>query len=79
MNFDYLKLEGDKEYLVLDTVSKDNNNYLLLVDPENEGSFCIRKVTVKNNQEFVEKLQTKEEFQGIIELLYQKYKGDREQ
>ena len=71
-------LENDQEYLIVDAIEVDNNNYLVLAKEDSIGDFCIRKVISKDGKEYMVKLDTKEEFDRVLNEFVKKHskKGD---
>ena len=47
--------------------------YLFLSDLENPENFCIRKLVIENDEEYIIGLETEEEFDKILNLFMQKY------
>ena len=64
MELEVITLENGTEY----AVAKEINNYLLLINPENPEDFCIRKNVIKEGKEFIESLDSDEEFDNALEL-----------
>ena len=70
MEVEVVTLENGKEYGIV----KEINNYLLLVNPENELDYCIRKNVVKNGEEFIETLESDEDFDKALDLFSEYFK-----
>lgn len=68
MELEVITLEDGIEYAIV----KEINNYLLLINPENEEDFCIQKNTIKDGKEYIESLDSDEEFDNAL-LLFQDY------
>jgi hypothetical protein len=64
MELEIVKLENDKEYAIM----RERQNYLYLVNTEDPEDICIRKNVVKNGVEFIESLDSKEEFDEALKL-----------
>lgn len=62
--YEMITLEDGQEY----AVAYEQDNYLLLVNPNDETDFCIRKNVVKDGQEFVESLDSDEEFDKALAM-----------
>ncbi|MBE6155414.1 MAG: DUF1292 domain-containing protein [Firmicutes bacterium] len=68
VELEVITLEDGIEY----AVTKEINNYLLLVNPADQTDFCIRKKVFKDGNEYIESLDTDEEFNQAI-ALFQNY------
>lgn len=61
------------KYSEVDTITYNNNNYVFFADLDNPENFCIRKLVKENEEEFFEGLNSKEEFDTLLNLFMQKY------
>lgn len=61
---EYIILENGKKYYI----AEEKNNYVLLVNSENEEEFCIRKNVVRDGEEFIETLDSDQEFDEAAKL-----------
>lgn len=68
-----ITLENNQEYLIVDALELDNNNYLVLGKEEAIGDFCIRKVINKDGKEFLVKLDSSEEFNKVLNAYVHKH------
>lgn len=59
-----VKLENERNYVVLNEI----NNYVYLVNPEDELDFCIRKCIIKNGKEYIESLDDEIELLNALRL-----------
>jgi len=66
-------LEDNIEYTEVDRIEYNNNNYVFLSDLENPENFCIRKLINQDNEQYIIGLDTKEEFDNVLNLFTQKY------
>ncbi len=71
-----MNLENNQKYIILDTIVKNNNNYLIFVNDNNDKDLRVRKVIMENNQEMVVKLDSDEEVKDILNEFYNKHKGE---
>lgn len=71
--YNIITLEDNLEYAELETISYNNNEYILLSELNNPENFCIRKTKIKNNEEYIVGLDSDEEFDTILKLLTEKY------
>lgn len=69
MNLTFVKLEDDKECILLDQFEFENKKYVVLVNSEDENDFIVRQVI---NDELVG-LESKEQFDKV----YMYYIKDR--
>lgn len=67
-------LENNIDYMVVDTISLNDIEYLLLSNMENTLDFCIRIHTCIDETDYLEKLNSKEEFDKIFSLFINKNK-----
>jgi len=68
-----ITLEDNIEYTEVDKIEYNNNTYVFLSDLENPENFCIRKLLKENDEEYIIGLDSKEEFDTILNLFTQKY------
>ena len=61
------------KYSEVDTITYNNNNYVFFADLDNPENFCIRKLVKENEEEFFEGLNSKEEFDTLLDLFMKKY------
>lgn len=71
--YNIVTLEDNLEYAELETILHNNNKYILLSELNNPEKFCIRKIKIKNNEEYIVGLDSEEEFDTILKLLTEKY------
>ena len=76
MNIDVIKLENGKEYGIIDTITHNGSNYLVLSNILDNNDFGIRKVIEKEGREVIIKLNNQNEFEEIMEMFYNKHKGE---
>ena len=62
--FEVIILEDGIEYII----AHELENYVLLVNPKQEDDFCIRKNVVKDGKEYIESLDSDEEFDKALAL-----------
>ena len=77
MNIDVVTLENNEEYLIVETIINNNNRYVFLANEKNNKDIAIRKVITKDNQEYLTKLDSEEEFEEVLKLFNNKYKGEK--
>ena len=58
-------LENGKEYMILERIKKDKDEYVYLSNKENENDFCIRKI----NGDTLYGLKDKNEYFSALSLL----------
>lgn len=76
MTLDYITLENNNDYAVVDTLVVDNNKYLFLVNEQDEKDVTVRKVITKDNKEYLNKLDSNEEFEKIMTEFLNKHQGE---
>lgn len=68
MNLEYITLENGKTYYII----QEKDNYVYLVNKDNQKDFCIRKNVIKEDGPYIESLDSKEEFDKAIKLFTEK-------
>lgn len=68
-------LENGVEYTEVDNLVYNNTRYVLLSNIKNVKDSCIRKITIKNNLEYVSRLSNDNEFDTILDLFMKKNKA----
>lgn len=66
-------LEDNKKYAELDTLINNNITYIFLSQLDNPENICIRKLKIKDNEEYIVGLDSNEEFDTILKLFLEKY------
>lgn len=61
------------EYIELEKIEYNNNTYVLLSNPNNPNDYMIKKLIIKNNEEYLNGLQNEEEFNELLKLFTKKY------
>ena len=64
---DMLRLEDNNDYILIDKVENKGNKYFIL-GKNNTEDFCIRKVIVENNKEWLIKLDSYDELEEIMSI-----------
>jgi len=67
-----ITLENGKDYLIVEALEVNNNRYLFLVNEDDEQDSCIRKVITENNEEYLIKLDDKEEYENVMTTFNEK-------
>lgn len=68
-------LENGIEYTEVDDLVYNNTKYLLLANIKNAKDSCIRKVLIEENEEYICRLDDKNEFSIILNLFLEKNKA----
>jgi len=71
--YNVITLEDNKEYAEIDTITNNNNTYVFLSETNNPENVCIRKIEIKNNEEYIVGLDSNKEFDTILKLFSEKY------
>ena len=58
----------DGSYIVADEITIDNTKYVYLNNEKDLMDFCIRKVTIDDNQEYLIGLDNKSEFDKALQV-----------
>lgn len=61
-NVEIITLEDNNEYIVTKELVIDNVKYVFLTKSDDVASFCIRKINIINNEEYLVGLKDKDEF-----------------
>jgi len=75
MEYNVYTIEG-KEYIEIDAIIINSTTYLVLSSKENVEDFCIRKVTTIDGLEYLEGLETNEEFDEVMIQFTNKHKDE---
>ena len=68
----------DGSYIVADEITIDNTIYVYLNNEKDLMDFCIRKVTIDDNQEYLIGLDNKSEFDKALQVFVNKHKQELE-
>lgn len=66
-------LEDGKDFILLDTLEYNNEQYLLLSSEKKSDYICIRKLIIDNNIEYIVKLE-EYEFEVVVDQFLLKHK-----
>ncbi len=61
------------EYTEIDKINYNNNTYIFLANIDNPSDYMIRKLTIKNNEEYLSALSNEEEFKELLNIFKNKY------
>lgn len=73
-----ITLEDNLEYMIINTIVKNNNKYVFLANVDDEKKICIRKVISEDGKDYLEKLDSDEEFAEVLTEFNDKYNKERE-
>ena len=65
-------LENGIDYDVVLTIEDGNKNYIVLSNVSDHNDLAIRRILEKDNKEYLEKLDSEEEFERVINLFYER-------
>ena len=65
-------LENGIDYDVILTIEDGNKNYIVLSNVSDHNDLAIRRIWEKDDKEYLEKLDSEEEFEKIINLFYER-------
>lgn len=74
IDMNMVTLENGVEYAEVDELTHNNTKYILLTNIKNVKDSCIRKVLIKDNEEYFSRLDNDSEFDTILELFMKKNK-----
>jgi len=72
-----VELDG-KNYVISLELVVNGSKYLHLANIENPEDFCIRKVEMENGEEYLVGLESREEFNTVLEAFADKHREDLE-
>lgn len=70
---DTLTLNNGKSYIVTDQIVIENDTYLFLNNENDYSDFCIKKLIPNNNEE-LQGIETKDEFNRVLNAFLEKNK-----
>lgn len=70
-----ITLEDNKEYIIVDAITIENVEYLYLINEEDIGKLCIRKVQTIDNKECLAGLKDELEFQNALSEYVKKHRS----
>lgn len=68
----------DGTYIISDEISVNGIKYVFLTNEKDMLDFCIRKVVINNNEEYIDYLDTDEEFDAAMQAFLDKHKQELE-
>lgn len=75
-NINVVTLEDGIEYAVIEEIVHDDNKYVYLTNVNDYEDFCIRKIIVEGNEEFIIGLNDDAEFDLALMLFAKNHKGE---
>jgi hypothetical protein len=67
---DVVTLEDNQDYIVTDEILINGIKYVFLTNEKDVSSFCIRKVNIINNEEYLIGLDNKTELENTLNEFY---------
>lgn len=67
---DVVTLEDNQDYIVTDELLINGIKYVFLTNEKDVSSFCIRKVNIINNEEYLIGLDNKTELENALNEFY---------
>lgn len=71
-----ITLEDNENYLVIDKIGYKEDVYIYLVNENDSTDFCIRKRSLKDNEEYLVGLSSDYEFDFALGLFADVHKND---
>lgn len=68
----------DGTYIISDEISINGIKYVFLTNEKDMLDFCIRKVIINNSEEYIDYLDTDEEFDAAMQAFLDKHKQELE-
>ena len=68
-------LENGIEYTEVDDLVYNETKYILLSNIKNIKDSCIRKLSIEDNEEYLERLDNQNEFEVVLNLFVEKNKA----
>ena len=65
IDLEIVTLENGIDY----AIAKEKNDYLYLINVNDQNDFCIRKSVLKDSQEYIDTLGSDEEFDYALALI----------
>lgn len=63
-------------YAIIDEINIDNIKYIYLSNENNQLDFCIRKIELDNNEEYLVKLDNNQEFDKAAKAFMNKHQQE---
>lgn len=76
MEVNVIKLDNEKEYIIIDAIETDNDKYLYMANEEDELDMCLRKIIKKDGKDYLVELDSEEEFEEVVTMFFEKNKGE---
>lgn len=76
MDINVITLEDGKDYLIIDTVEIGDNKYFVLSSNDDEDNVVIRKIIFNNGEEYIDKLDSDDEYEDVMKCFYDKNRKD---
>lgn len=73
---DIITLEDGKDYMVVDEFEINKVKYVYLTDENDVANFCIRKINIINNEEYLVGLDSEDEFKNALQEFVNRNKND---
>jgi len=71
-----ITLEDGIDYAVIDEIKHNENTYIYLTNINDYEDFCIRKILVENNEQFIVGLDDDKEFDLALMLFAKNHKDE---
>jgi hypothetical protein len=71
--YSVVTLENGIEYTEIYRLTNDDNKYVFLSNLDNPTDFCIRKLIKQDNEDYIVKLDSREEFNKVFRQFKAEY------
>ena len=75
MEVNTIVLENGVEYTEIDELVYNEVKYILLANVDNVKDYCIRKIEIKDDEEYLCRLDDDNEFDMILDMFLEKNKA----
>ncbi len=75
-NIDVVTLDDGKDYIVTAELNINNIRYLFLTNEDDVADFCLRKINIINNNEYLVALNNKEEVISVLQEFINTFKNE---
>lgn len=77
MDINVITLDNGKDYLIIDALEIESDRYLLLANEKDDRDLCVRKVVVEDGKEFLDVLDSEDEFDKVMTVFEEKHRGGK--
>lgn len=71
--YNVITLENGIEYTEIFRLDNEGNTYIVLSNLDNPEDFCIRKLIIKDGEDYIVGLENEEEFNKVFKIFGEKF------